>query len=86
MFLKSGTVLADGDREAGRTASLPTRSSLLESRKRYVLAGQASAFLEEGYHEMLEGFPEEVACTPTSSTAYCEGHFFPDSAGVPHTS
>ena len=86
MFLKSGTVLADRDREAGRTASLPTRSSLLEAKKSYVLVGEASAFLEEGHPEMLEGFPEEVARTPISSTAYCGRHFFPDSAGVPHTS
>ena len=48
MFLTSGTVLADGDREAGTTASLPTRSSLLQAKRSYVLAGEASAFLEEG--------------------------------------
>ena len=86
MFLKSGTVLADRDREAGRTTSLPTRSSLLEAKKSYVLEGEASAFLEEGNPEMLEGFSEEVAGTPASPTAHCEEHFCPDSAGVPHTS
>lgn len=34
-----------------------------------MLAGEASAFLEEGNPEMLEGFPEEVAGIPASSTA-----------------
>lgn len=78
MFLKSGTVLADGDLEAGRTASAH-KGSLLESEE--ILNGRAGiAFLEEGYLRCWRASQEEwhahrLPPQPTS------GHFFPDSAG-----
>lgn len=52
-----------------------------EAKKSYVLAGEASFFVEKGCPEMLEGFPEEVICTPTASTVHFGGHFFLLSGG-----
>lgn len=56
------------------------------ARRAMCLLGNHLFFWRTRCLKMLEGFPEEVACTPTISTVHSGGHFVPLSGGSTHFS